>query len=468
MKKTLLFALLALSLNAFAQTNPAALLLREPRVNSLHKPGLQLNDFTHPSREVLDLIQRFDSIYMWGWDTAGAKLTLASKVTDITYNADNLPLSLTFYSRTGNSWTKYLQFVYTYDGNNNETSLLFKSWNGSSWDNYLQTFYTYDGNNNVITELSQYWIGISWLNISNYIYTYDNNHNVLTEISQSWDGAAWVNSSKTTNTYTNNNLTTALTQYWDDVNAVWVNQSQILNTFDGNHNELTTTYQSWNGISWDNTSLETYTYDGNHNQLTSLSQTWDGTGWVNISKTANTYNGSNNLTNSLTQNWNGASYDNAGRVTNTYNGSQLLIKSLSEIWDGTSWKYSTVAFYSYGENNFIAGEGTREYDGVTNTLTSGDSTHYYFKSVAGTKDLTSEDGTLTVYPNPSNGNFTLNSAISLGNVEVYNFLGERVYAAKAVSGQNTKEINLTGYSKGVYLIIVTDGTLKSTRKVMIQ
>src|SRR5215213_7923481 len=107
MKKTLLFAILAISLNAFAQFNPAGLLLRDGGPNSPHntiRPGddiklspghhplsPQLADFTHPSREVLDLIQKFDSIYLWSWDTLSAKLTLESRITDLTYNADNYP-----------------------------------------------------------------------------------------------------------------------------------------------------------------------------------------------------------------------------------------------------------------------------------------------------------------------------------------------------------------------------------------
>jgi hypothetical protein len=484
MKKSILFAILALSLNAFAQINPTGLSLKDIRALSIHKtvhPGdpvipsrghevvsPQLNDFTHPSREVLGLIQRFDSIYMWGWDTLGAKLTLESRIVDITYNADNYPLSLTFEAWDGGTWVKNLQFVYTYDANNNQTSLLFRTWDGAAWTDYFQTQYTYDANNNVTSETSQLWAGIAWINLSKYIYTYDANHNLLTETDQSWDGIAWVNDTKTTNTYSNNNLTTSIYQSWNDVNGVWENQSQNLYTYDGNHNLLTYTAQFWNGISWDNVYLETYTYDGNHNVLTELDQSWDGTGWMNVSKTTNTYNGSNNLTNSLTQNWNGASWDNAARTTNTYNGSQLLVKSLNEIWDGGSWKYSDVSFYSYGENDFIAGEGTRSYDGVDNVITSGDSTHYYFKTVAGTKDLTSEDVTLTIYPNPSNGTFTISTQAALGEIEIFNSLGERLYYLKKENGQTSSEIQLTGLARGVYLAVIKNGTNVTNKQILIQ
>ncbi len=484
MKKSLLFAILALSVNAFAQVNPKTLPLLDSRGISMHQK-LRQHDAEmfssanhakiplhqgvgHSSREVLGQIERFDSIYMWGWDTLGAKLALQSKITDVLYNADNYPTSLTYESWNGSSWDKSLQFVYTYDANNNQTSQIFKSWTGTAWMNAFQSMFTYDANNDQITQLDQYWAGIAWLNSSYYTFTYDGNHHVLTETDQIWDGASFVNSSKYTYTYSNNNQTSYLSQYWDDVDALWINDTQSLSTYDGNNNLTSSTYQTWNGLSWDNSSLTTYTYDGNNNQISELDQYWDGTQWVNVSKTTYTYDGFHNVTNSLTQNWNVSNFDNAGRVTNTYNGSHLLTNQLIEIWNGTTWKYSDVTFYTYGENNFISGEGSRAFDGIDNIITSGDSTHYYFKTVAATKDLIPEDESLTVSPNPSNGNFTLTSAISLGNVEIFNFLGEQVYTARKINGQTSTEINLTGIAKGIYLIVVTDGTKVTNRMVMLQ
>jgi hypothetical protein len=481
MKQALLFVILAFSINAFAQHTPVLNHQQDPKVNSikntkghLHLPAYlqslvntsNQKSADPSSRSVFDLVQLIDSAYAWGWDTLGAKLTLESKTTDITYNAANLPLSFTFETWNGSSWDKTLQFVFTYDANNNVTAQIFKSWNGSSWTNYFQTVYTYDGNNNQVTELTQLWTGFSWLNLSYYLYTYDANHHLLTETDQTWTGTAWLNDYKYTYTYSGDNQTSVVTQYWDDVNAVWINSGQELYTYDGNHHVLTYTNQVWNGLSWDNVSLSTYTYDGNGNQLTDLEQSWDGTGWVNISKTTNTYNGSNLLTNSLTQNWNGASYDNAGRTTNTYSGT-LLTKSLFEIWDGSSWKYSTVSFYSYDADGFVTGEGTREYDGVDNLITSGDSTHYFFRTVVGTKDV-NEDATLSISPNPNSGKFTLTSETGIGTVTIYNSTGARVYFDDKANGQTRSDINLEGYSSGMYMAIIKNGNTITTRKILIQ
>ena len=135
MKKSLLFVILAFSINAFAQHSPAFSHPQDPKANLIqgkkrnHLPAsLQFlfnnsaQEGTEPSfRSVFGLVQLIDSSLGWGWDTLGAKLTLESKTTDITYNAANLPTSFTFQTWNGAGWDNTLQFVFTYDANNNNT-----------------------------------------------------------------------------------------------------------------------------------------------------------------------------------------------------------------------------------------------------------------------------------------------------------------------------------------------------------
>jgi hypothetical protein len=52
----------------------------------------------------------------------------------------------------------------------------------------------------------------------------------------------------------------------------------------------------------------------------------------------------------------------------------------------------------------------------------------------GTHDLVTEDGTISASPNPSTGKFTLTSQSSINEIEVFNLLGERVFAAKYANG----------------------------------
>jgi PKD repeat protein len=78
---------------------------------------------------------------------------------------------------------------------------------------------------------------------------------------------------------------------------------------------------------------------------------------------------------------------------------------------------------------------------------------------------------ISVFPNPSNG--VINLAYAMGSatdmkIEVTNMLGQVVYSS-VENGANTgtKSIDLSGASKGVYLVTVSTGTDKMIRKVVI-
>ncbi len=484
MKHTLLFAILAFSLSAFAQHTPANFNLQDWKAKSLHntKRDHQLSQTIEilnqhltqqsgnlSSRDLLDLVARYDSIYAYAWDSLAYEWYLVSRTIDIDYNAANLPTSVTVQNLVGGTtWENAIQIVTTYDANNNQTSQLIRLWGGTSWTNYFQSTFTYDANNNQTSETDQFWTGFSWLNISKYIYTYDANHHVLTEIDQSWDNTDWLNSGKYTYTYdANGNQLSDLNQYWDDVNAVWINANQLVYTYDANHNQLTSTYQFWNGLSWDNNQLITRTFDGSNHLTTEVFQNWDGTQWVNTTRNNNTYT-NGDLTYTLIQNWSGTNWDNAGRINNTYNGSHLLTKSFYEIWDGSSWLKSTLAFNSYDNDDLLTGDSNRSFDADGALIIEGDSTQYYFQAVSGLKETANEDATLTISPNPSTGKFIFTSAIGLGEISIYNSVGGRVYFTDKANGLTRTEINLEGYSSGMYLAIIKDGEKTTTRKIVIQ
>ena len=81
-------------------------------------------------------------------------------------------------------------------------------------------------------------------------------------------------------------------------------------------------------------------------------------------------------------------------------------------------------------------------------------------------------GQLSVYPNPSNGEFTLsirNYKLGIRNVKIYNVLGEQVYSQSNI--QNPAfNINLSNQPNGVYLYRVLNegGNLIGEGKITIQ
>jgi hypothetical protein len=59
---------------------------------------------------------------------------------------------------------------------------------------------------------------------------------------------------------------------------------------------------------------------------------------------------------------------------------------------------------------------------------------------------------ITVYPNPSNGNFIFSGVQTGSSIEVYDMLGEVVYSSQA--NADIYPVNLSGHAKGMYFYTV--------------
>jgi hypothetical protein len=79
--------------------------------------------------------------------------------------------------------------------------------------------------------------------------------------------------------------------------------------------------------------------------------------------------------------------------------------------------------------------------------------------VSGFSETTNVESHISVYPNPSNGIYTLTSDSGpLGLITVYNLFGQLVCSEKSVAA--SKEMNLTNVPPGIYIIQVKDMHLR--------
>ena len=80
--------------------------------------------------------------------------------------------------------------------------------------------------------------------------------------------------------------------------------------------------------------------------------------------------------------------------------------------------------------------------------------------VAGTRDL-------TVFPNPSNGQFALNLEGFSGavTVDVYNIVGRKVWTSNVNAGAGVQQVDLTSLDAGNYLISASDDAQTLTRRL---
>ncbi len=111
----------------------------------------------------------------------------------------------------------------------------------------------------------------------------------------------------------------------------------------------------------------------------------------------------------------------------------------------------------YGQESVMFSFENRSYWGGQLYI---DNVHVPASPIQGINELKTNDEECRIFPNPSNGIFNLyyplnNASGAQPQVEIYNVLGEKLYAAN-INSSNT-EINLSGQSAGLYLFRVTDG-----------
>jgi len=223
MKKILLFAILALSVNALAQTNHSASRSNKNALGRMENIGrrtpnsqseMNLGQIsTHNIIEQPSLIQLFDSTYIWEWDTISNGWNLEYKDIAFVYDAHRNLTSYIDQHWYDNIWQNNTQYISTFDGNDNQTSFKVKFWNGTLWENYSQYLYSYDANNNLTSQIMQTWNINVWVNSYQYIYTYDDKNNQTSQVRQGWNDSIWVNTWQNIYTYdASNNQTNGLSQ----------------------------------------------------------------------------------------------------------------------------------------------------------------------------------------------------------------------------------------------------------------
>ena len=79
-------------------------------------------------------------------------------------------------------------------------------------------------------------------------------------------------------------------------------------------------------------------------------------------------------------------------------------------------------------------------------------------------NVTEISGEIQLYPNPTNGNFTVKGA-NIAKVEVYNLVGQKVQEAE---GQ-VVTLDASNWDKGIYLVNITDRNGAAvTKKLVVQ
>lgn len=184
---------------------------------------------------------------------------IKEKVT-YTYNANNKVVQELGqeWNATTNALENSYRDTFTY-ANGNFTGQVAEIWENSSWVNEWKIDLTFNGNNLPVSLLSYNWVGANWVADERGQFTYNSNNKLTEELYEEWENSQWVNSSKSLYAYNlNHQMVSSRNATWDDFNNLYKEFYRTDYVLDGAGNRISETNTDVNN---NNKWKDEYTYD---------------------------------------------------------------------------------------------------------------------------------------------------------------------------------------------------------------
>ncbi len=143
--------------------------------------------------------------------------------------------------------------------------------------------------------------------------------------------------------------------------------------------------------------------------------------------------------------------------------SYVYISGIGWVSGGTPSLDTTISYNWWSKTNpFIANITT---DGNGNVLKA----NYLLFSNLDVHEQNHIQNDISVFPNPSNGIFTISTENGIINaIEIYNVVGEKILYKEVIKKQLYETIDLSNRPKGIYIIKLIDGKTSYSKMLVIQ
>lgn len=146
-------------------------------------------------------------------------------------------------------------------------------------------------------------------------------------------------------------------------------------------------------------------------------------------------------------------------ITSQTDSSYFLVNGVWQFAGGEVTATTNTTYNWWNQHNLFAATMDIDENGnVTNVL-------YLLSTSVGITE-TPDLATARVFPNPSNGKFTVATSRNITAISVYDVMGRQLFTTSGI--QQNAEIDLSMYPKGVYFVKIHDGATVQTEKIVLQ
>lgn len=363
------------------------------------------------------------------------------------------------YKNDKNSWGKSEKYEYAYDSNGNKTSEIYYYWN-NAWIASLNSEYSYDNSGNITLEIHRYWnIDFnSWVGSMNTESVYDSNGNITKTIFYEWDSELnnWaINNVSEYTCDSNGNITLRILYVEDYESDGLVEYSKHEYAYDSNGNKILDALYYWNSESniWVEYRKNEHRHEYTYNNDVYLNE--DLYGFLNENRFESLIKHTYYTRNSFSNNW------VAEEESSYYYNNNKLQALHTKKWNNetNSWEEGEWFEYTYDNDENITSETEFYWSVRYKQWFILITTNYHYSANTSTDLTTSAIMNTKVFFNTTSGIAIIETPNGkTPHVRVFDIQG------MLLQSEYTNQINLNGYSKGIYLFNIDGVTQKLMKR----